>query len=32
MSENSIRVMQNRDMGKVTSKQRFAKVFALGGT
>ena len=32
MSENSMRVMQNRDMGKVTSKQRFAKVFAQGGT
>ena len=32
MSENSIRVMQNRDMGKVTSKQRFVKGIALTGT
>ena len=32
MSENTIRTMQNRDMGKVTSKQHFGKAFALSGT
>jgi len=32
MSESSIRTMQNRDMGRVTSKQRVAKAIGMGGT